>query len=44
MTLSVAGLEGKAVIKLNGEAVHLGRGSVVAVTEPSARRSARAVN
>ena len=36
-------LEGQAVFELDGELVHLDRGTTLAVTDPSVRRSARAV-
>ena len=36
-------LEGAAVFELDGEEAHLDRGTAVAVTEPSVRRSARAL-
>ena len=36
-------LEGEAVFELDGEEAHLGRGTALAITEPSVRRSARAV-
>jgi hypothetical protein len=36
-------LEGQSVFKLDGEAVRAHRGTVLAVTDPSVRRSARAV-
>jgi quercetin dioxygenase-like cupin family protein len=35
-------LEGEVAFHLDGEAVRLGRGTVVAVTDPAVRRSARA--
>ena len=36
-------LEGEAMFELDGEEAHLGRGTALAITEPSVRRSARAV-
>jgi hypothetical protein len=36
-------LEGAAVFELDGEQAHLDRGTAVAVTDPSVRRSARAL-
>jgi hypothetical protein len=36
-------LEGEAVFELAGEQAHLGRGAALAITDPSVRRSARAV-
>jgi hypothetical protein len=36
-------LEGEAVFELDDEQAHLGRGTALAVTDPSVRRSARAV-
>jgi hypothetical protein len=37
-------LEGDAVFELDGEEAHLDRGTALAITEPSVRRSARAVS
>ena len=37
-------LEGRAVFEIDGEEVQLDRGRVLAITDPSVRRSARAVN
>jgi mannose-6-phosphate isomerase-like protein (cupin superfamily) len=36
-------LEGEAVFELDGEQAHLDRGTALAITDPSVRRSARAV-
>ena len=36
-------LEGQAMFELDGEAVHAGSGCAVAVTDPSVRRSAKAL-
>ena len=36
-------LEGEAVFELDGEQAHLDRGTALAVTDPSVRRSARAL-
>ena len=36
-------LEGQSVFEVDGEEVHVDRGMVLAVTDPSVRRSARAV-
>ena len=37
-------LEGRTVFEIDGEEVQLDRGRVLAITDPSVRRSARAVN